>query len=53
MRARARAARARTLSLTGVLTQVKEDKAERRKDKMPKHKKKFATKSHKAKIAGK
>ena len=43
----------RARCLTGSLTQVKEDKAERRKDKMPKHKKKFATKSHKAKIAGK
>jgi hypothetical protein len=32
---------------------VKEEKAEKRKEKMPKHKKKFATKSHKAKITGK
>ena len=32
---------------------VKDEKAEKRKQKVPKHKKKFATKSHKAKIAGK
>jgi hypothetical protein len=33
--------------------QIKEDRAAKRKEKMPKHKKKFATKSHQAKVAGK